>query len=45
MVDVTRREISQWPLDKPASAIYAFQRISADLLGTLIAGVPSRGIP
>ena len=42
VVEITRREISEWSLDEPVPALYAFQRISADLLGTLSAGVPSQ---
>ena len=42
MVAITRREIHEWPLDKPIPAHHAFQRISADLLGTLNTGTPSR---
>ena len=41
IVGATRRAISEWPLDEPIPAFHAFQRISADLLGTLNAGVPS----
>ena len=42
MVTIARREISAWPLDEPAPALHAVQRISVDLLGTLTAGLPSQ---
>ena len=42
MVTIARREISARPLDEPAPALHAFQRISADLLGTLNVGLPSQ---
>ena len=38
VVDITKRELSGWPLDKPVPGLYTFQRIATEQIGTLCAG-------
>ena len=42
MVDIARREIDAWPLDRSMTAVPALQRIVTDQVGTLVAGVSPR---
>lgn len=39
VVDMTRREMSRWPIGQPIEGLYAMQRIVTDHLGTLAAGM------
>ena len=42
MIDIARREIDAWPLDRSMTAVPALQRIVTDQVGTLVAGVSPR---
>ena len=39
LADIARREIGEWPLDKPWPVITAMQRIVTDQVGTLVGGM------
>ncbi len=42
VIGITRREVAEWPLDKPIPGVYALQRIITEQLGTIAAGVSPR---
>ena len=42
VIGITRREVAEWPLDKPVAGLYALQRIITDQLGTIAAGMSPR---
>ena len=42
MIDIARREIDTWPVERPVAATPALQRIVTDQVGTLVAGVSPR---
>lgn len=39
--DITRRHVAAWPVDRPIQPLHAVQRIIADQMGVILAGVPA----
>ena len=39
--DITRRHVAAWPVDRPLQPLHAVQRIIADQMGVILAGVPA----
>ena len=42
VIAITRREVAEWPVDKPIPGLHALQRIVTEQLGTIAAGVSPR---
>ena len=38
VIDIARRSISRWPIDRPIPGVHTFQRIATDQVGTVNAG-------